>query len=324
MFWPDYLSLQTPKYTLTNDALQLGRLYGVILRLQRERNSPSFALTINDSRQRELVEICHGCEYVLKIMASILTRYNALSDEERKTRKIWRRVRFGSGEIEDMAEIRKRLVVYKHVITMSLNLCSLGAVGRMEKVLDELVGELEGVRWKVDWVVAIMMATDVERNIWTFYQNDDRRFWRELRRMLVKEGYQHSSLHNQKYYIKHYVKELGNRGVFDEGSNTETESPKSPDFPSQKDGSEPAIVVAEPLSPRTPKYLRFDKRVHVGSIDPQSMKARSPEQQEAHDRRKAGRRARKDERNTLLAEKKSIFGLWSGAAKHKPHIVYGT
>jgi hypothetical protein len=163
-----------------------------------------------------LEELCTGCQQILNVMNTIVTKYNTLSDNERSGKRIWQKVKFGNGEMKDLAEIRLKLSAHTSALIMSLNLCSLGSQGKVEKQLEGVGGDLEGIRVKVDWIAANITAKSEDGTVWTSYTNDDKTFWRELRRELVKEGYHSSVLHKHKRLLKSYVEELGMRGVFDD------------------------------------------------------------------------------------------------------------
>jgi hypothetical protein len=72
----------------------------------------------------------------------------------------------------------------------------------------------------------------------TSYTNDDKAFWKELRRELVKEGYSSTALEKHKA-IKDYVRELGTIGALDElslgnfqdGQEADASSSKIPSCP---------------------------------------------------------------------------------------------
>jgi hypothetical protein len=131
-------------------------------------------------------------------MNAIVTKYNKLSDTERSARKIWQKVKFGNGEKKDLGEIRLKLSAYTSAIIMSLNPCSLGSQGRVEKQLNGVGGHLVGIRGKVNWIAANMTARTGDGTVRTSYENNDRSFWRQLRRELVKEGYRSSVLRKHK------------------------------------------------------------------------------------------------------------------------------
>ena len=64
---------------------------------------------------------------------------------------------------------------------------------------------------------SVLSEANVEGSIMTIYYDDDTSFWRSLRRELVKEGLPSAAIHEHKHLIKEYVKELGARGVLDDG-----------------------------------------------------------------------------------------------------------
>jgi hypothetical protein len=212
---------------------EISSLHKVLQRLQKELANPDSLLNrADDDRRSELDEHGRGCESVLKVMDAIVTKYNKLADKDgkRTAKRLWQKVKFGNGEMRDLAEIRIKLSTYTTAINMSLNLCSLGSQGRVEKELNDvgvrLGGSLEGIRVKVDWIAANMTARSGNGTVWTSYENDDREFWRQLRRELVKEGYRSSVLHRHKGLLKSYVAELGQRGIFDQVDEEEDDQDK--------------------------------------------------------------------------------------------------
>src|SRR5271170_956626 len=72
-------------------------LHVVLGRLgQEELNAKS--LINRPENAQELHGILDGCEKVLKILDDILQKYNSLGENERRVKKLWKRVRFGNGE----------------------------------------------------------------------------------------------------------------------------------------------------------------------------------------------------------------------------------
>jgi hypothetical protein len=202
---------------------EVASLHRVLRRLQKELSNPDSLLNrADDDRRQDLNEHGRGCVQILTVMNSIVTKYNKLS-ESGSAKRIWQKVKFGNGEMKDLSEIRLKLSAHTSAIIMRLNLCSLGSQGRVEKQLNEVGGDLEGIRGKVDWIAANMTARTGDGTVWTSYENDDRSFWRQLRRELVKEGYHSSVLHKHKGLLKDYVEELGRRGVFDQIDSGEDE-----------------------------------------------------------------------------------------------------
>jgi hypothetical protein len=206
---------------------EVASLHKVLQRLRKELVSPDSLLHRADDRRQELDEHCKAVEALLKVIDDVITKYSLLSSKDRKkaAQRLWQKVRFGNGELKDMADIRLKLATYTSAISMSLNICSLGSQGRVEKELRNVsvkLGEgLEGITAKLDWSAANITAQNRDGTIWTNYDNDDKSFWRQLRRDLINEGYHSKALVKHKELLKNYVAELGQRGAFDEVSSDE-------------------------------------------------------------------------------------------------------
>ncbi|KAH7357067.1 hypothetical protein BKA65DRAFT_374108, partial [Rhexocercosporidium sp. MPI-PUGE-AT-0058] len=200
---------------------EVSSLYKVLNRLRKEISNPeSLVNKASDDKRQELEEHAAGCEGILKTMNNVLTKFNALTGEQRRGKRLWQKIKFGNGQTKDLADIRIKLSAHTSAIMMSVNLCSLDSLGRVEATLGRVEArsishgeQLLGIRKALHWVTANMAAASGEGSVWTSYTNDDQTFWRELRRELAKEGYRSSTLQRHKRLIKNYIEELGNRGV---------------------------------------------------------------------------------------------------------------
>jgi len=197
-------------------AREASSLHSALRRLRRELSNPESLLNrADDERKKELDKLGHGCEQVLEVMNDVVTKYNLLPKKQRNVKRLWQKIKFGNGEILDLPDIRQKVATHTSAIIMRINLCSLSSQGRVEKELNAVSGEMEGVRAKVDWIAATMAAKNGNGSDWTSYTNDDKSFWRELRHELVNEGYDSSTLRKHKHLLKSYVEELAQRGAFD-------------------------------------------------------------------------------------------------------------
>jgi hypothetical protein len=222
---------------------EVSSLYKALNRLQKEVSNPtSFVSRANNERREELEEHAAGCREILKVMDAVLKKYNAL--EGNRPKQLWQKIKFGNGEMKNLAEIRIKLSAHTSAIMMSLNMCSLDSLGRVEETLGRVEAQssrhghhLRGIRKSLHWVTANMAATggSGSGSVWTSYTNDDKSFWRELRRELVNEGYDSAALQKHKKLIKAYVEELGNRGVFDEPEPEEAEYSHVPEHRTHRD-----------------------------------------------------------------------------------------
>lgn len=112
-------------------------LHIVLQRLDTEIKKPmSLINRTNDGRKEELGQILEGCNRLLKVIHKVLEKYNALSDEKRRTTRLWQKIRFGNGELKDMAKVRQEISTYTSAITLFLNLLSMGSQGRVEEHME--------------------------------------------------------------------------------------------------------------------------------------------------------------------------------------------
>ena len=201
-------------------AKEVSSLHTVLEQLQAEISNPDSLVNRSErNRRSELQTHMVGCEKYLRTLDSILTKYNTLGDEERSTKKLWQKIRFGNGEVMNLAEIRLKISTYTMAITMSLNLMLLGSQGRVERRLGCQDGDLEGIRESVNLVLAKLTSQSREDSVMTDFTNDDKHVWRGFRRELVEDGYPSTIIRRHKHLIQDYVKELGARNVLDDPRN---------------------------------------------------------------------------------------------------------
>ncbi|KAE9362770.1 hypothetical protein N431DRAFT_305062, partial [Stipitochalara longipes BDJ] len=191
--------------------------YTVLNLLETQYADPGSAFnTADENRKQELIELMNGSKKILDVLHSVLARYNTLSEGKGKSKKLWSKVRFGNGEMHDMADIRLKLSTYTSAILMSLNLISLDSQGRIESYLNSHEAELENLRKSINWITAGMRVQESDGSVLTTYDEDDKQMWKDFRRGLIGQGWSESALKQHKEVILEYVKELGQRGVLDE------------------------------------------------------------------------------------------------------------
>lgn len=152
------------------------------------------------------------------MLDQVLTKYNALGEQEKSGRKLWQKIKFGNGEMSDMVEIRGKLTYYTSAMSLFLNMVSIGSVGRVERRMNDAGGDLKDIKVTVNGICAHLMSRSSrnEASILTAYADDDRVVWKEFRRELWNKGFSSSFIRKHKSLIKAYIEELGSRGLFDE------------------------------------------------------------------------------------------------------------
>ena len=190
----------------------------MLQRLEVEAAKPESLLNRKtESRREELRTLCSDCSSVLKVLQTILHRYNALSEEERSFKKLWQKVKFGNGEMQDLNELRLKIATSTQAINLFLNMLLIASQGKVEQYMDSQGPELKEIKTSVNWIAAMLQATSPgEGSVLTSYTNDDKMFWKEFRRELVKEGYSSSVIKEHRDIIIKYVVEIGNRGMLED------------------------------------------------------------------------------------------------------------
>ena len=210
---------------LTRETL---RLHAVLQRLAQEVDKQESPINRPGETSKEQLErIAIDCEGVLQKLDKIVAAYASLSEEKRSVRKIWQRVRFGNGQMADLADLRSKLISYTSEMLLYLNLVSMSTVGRIEQRMIRDEGVLRDIKIAVEKKIAhTALGGNQEGSIWTSHTADDTGFWRSLRRDLIKDGLPSAAIHKHKHLIKKYVKELGARGILDDPPSIESDQPE--------------------------------------------------------------------------------------------------
>ena len=205
-------------HELTHEVLSL---HVVLRRLEDEVKKPEITFSgvrSGESDSEELQVIVNGCRWVLSILDQVLTKYNALGEQERSGRKLWQKIKFGNGKMADLAEMRARLTYYTSAMSLFLNMVSMGTMGRVERQMNNTGGDLKEIKAAVNGITAHLMSSSNrhEGSVLTAHADDDRAVWKEFRRELLEDGFSSSVIRKHKRLIKAYIEELGSRGLFDE------------------------------------------------------------------------------------------------------------
>jgi hypothetical protein len=135
-----------------------------------------------------------------------------LREDKRAGKRLWTKIKFGNGEIQDLSELRAKISTYTSAVTLQSNLISMSSQGRVER---EISNALPEIRESLNWIAA-KLSTGNEGSILTSYDGDDKGVWKELRRELILEGFASPRIRQYKAMIMDYIKEVGERGLLDD------------------------------------------------------------------------------------------------------------
>lgn len=198
-------------------------LHIVLSRLRHESETPlSLLLQLSDNEKLELSHVVNGCGEILKVLNAILEKYGTFS-EDRSVTKLWQRVRFGNGEMQDLSTIRSQLSSQTASLALFLHLVSLGSQGRVERQMAMQMGALQELQHSIDFTTSTAPATagNRESSILTTYENDDKDFWKEFRRELIAEGCSSKVMVKHRDLVLDYIKQLESHGGMEGGLETE-------------------------------------------------------------------------------------------------------
>ncbi|KAH8775087.1 hypothetical protein BGZ57DRAFT_854681 [Hyaloscypha finlandica] len=105
----------------------------------------------NDSRKEDLSIPIEGRSKVLSILDNILEKYNASSEDKRARKRLWTKIKFGNGEMQDLRELRVKISTYTSAITLQLNLIPMSSQGRVKR---EISNALPEIRESLNWIAA--------------------------------------------------------------------------------------------------------------------------------------------------------------------------
>lgn len=206
---------------------QVSALHVVLRRFQQEFSvNEGRGQSENPDHERqgiydnEIQPIVGGCEKVLGTLDRILMKYNGLNERKQggSPKMLWKKVRFGNGEMADLDELRGKVIYYASLLTLFLNMRSTRSIGRVEQQMNNTGGLLRDIKGIVNGIAALQLSqTHQEGSMLSAYTNDDRSAWKDIRRELRhNHGFKDAELRKCKAMIIDYITELGHRGVLDD------------------------------------------------------------------------------------------------------------
>ncbi|KAI9641169.1 hypothetical protein NHQ30_010599 [Ciborinia camelliae] len=133
----------------------LENLHGVLDSLRNQAKHPKSLLNQENNKelQRRLNTTITKCEDMLENINKPLSKYNGLSKDKRKVRKLGLKIMYGNTDMKDVPEIRQRITFYTSSISAFLGMLSVNSLGGVEnslrvvkKDMRNCMGEMEGFR----------------------------------------------------------------------------------------------------------------------------------------------------------------------------------
>ncbi|KAI6083622.1 hypothetical protein F4821DRAFT_190283 [Hypoxylon rubiginosum] len=168
---------------------------------------------LDTSRKNRLTILTDGCNATLEDLDKLLGSYERLGTQAQRT---WDRMRFG---LEDLADIRSRLVSNATLLTAFNSSLANSSTTRIEKKLNKFICEVRaGYREG-----SVVTTPDVIETI----ESPD--IWAQLRRELEDVGISPAVVEEQHEYISSWMKSALAQGLVDEDCPAELDDALSPD-----------------------------------------------------------------------------------------------
>jgi hypothetical protein len=166
---PKYSPSRPRSEDLTRELISL---HAVLNILQAETKNPESLLhQIQDIQKQDLEQILNGCFQAVRDLDTIREKYRKLSEGQRSVTKLWQRVRFGAGEMQDLDQIRMNVMTQSISLALFLQGVSLGSQWRAERQMAELQ---EKQQTFID--ATGHTAVGNRESTLTTYENDDKEF----------------------------------------------------------------------------------------------------------------------------------------------------
>jgi hypothetical protein len=175
----------------------------------------------------ELVTTIDDCKHILEDLHILLAKYDGLSttgDAVSAPKKLWHQLRF-STKIEQLGDVREKLIQYTSTISVLLDTVQLRATGRVEDKLDNVSSQMaEGFESLKRAILGMAVKARAEQRggstmsvlSLSTYAGDDKEVWQEFRRELVARGFRSKALDRHKDLLQAYMLKLDQSGVLDE------------------------------------------------------------------------------------------------------------
>ncbi|KAK0100839.1 hypothetical protein ONS95_007286 [Cadophora gregata] len=167
-------------------------------------------------RRKDFETYIASCRAHLRRIKSVLRGYNRLKIG---SGSVSQRIQFGTAGVKEISDSQLKLSTYTTVITLTLNLLSLGSQGRVEKELSRLRGEAKRLRPSINLLLAKQNALSREETkdeSFRAISQDDWKLSHSFIKHLEADGFKRSLVRAHKNLIIAYIKELSERGLLDE------------------------------------------------------------------------------------------------------------
>ncbi|CAD6447934.1 962331f4-e80d-479e-b1e3-afdab6a9f61c [Sclerotinia trifoliorum] len=204
---------------------ELGNLYTVLESLQNRADYRASLLNQeNDGVLVRLHGILDECYDMLEDVDRSLSKYNGLSEDRNRVKRLGLKIMFGNTTMKDMPEIRQRVASYASSIQLYLSMLLVNSLGKVEESTRNHMLETKGLRKEFRSFADSQRQNRVREEsnrfrddvtVLTTHPNDDKAVWREFRRKAIRNGYSSAFLDEHMPDLLNYMEKYGQEGASD-------------------------------------------------------------------------------------------------------------
>lgn len=202
---------------------ELGNLYTVLESLQdRADYRASLLNQENDGVLVRLHGVLDECYDMLEDVDRSLSKYNGLSEDRNRVKRLGLKIMFGNTTMKDMPEIRQRVASYASSIQLYLSMLLVNSLGKVEESTRNHILETKGLRKEFRSFADSQRQNRVREEsnrfrddvtVLTTHPNDDKAVWRDFRRKAIKNGYSSAFLDEHMPDLLEYMEKYGQEGA---------------------------------------------------------------------------------------------------------------
>ncbi|KAF7877611.1 hypothetical protein EAF04_001283 [Stromatinia cepivora] len=204
---------------------ELENLYTVLDSLQNRADYRTSLLNQeNDGVLVRLHGILDGCYDMLEDVDKSLSKYNGLSEDRNRVKRLGLKIMFGNTTMKDMPEIRQRVASYASNIQLCLSMLLVNSLGKVEESTRNQMLETKRLRKEFRSFADSQRQNRVREKsngirddvtVLTTHPNDDKAVWREFRRKAIESGYSSAFLDEHMLDLLNYMEKYGQEGALD-------------------------------------------------------------------------------------------------------------
>jgi hypothetical protein len=181
-------------------------IQAILSQIKSEVENPESVIHRDENSEMRLCALTRNCEEVLTQLDSLVGKFRSLGTAKKKT---WDRLRYPRKEILD---IQGKLQLHETHLSAYLQTLGISSLGRVESQAEENV---EKILRALDRWGAELRSGQHPGSTFSDHTDDEKEYWRTLRRRLVGEGFNSKVMASNETAILERIHEMKTFGLLE-------------------------------------------------------------------------------------------------------------